>query len=86
MMAAGVMAGGPPAGLGPFGFGEGYGAFGPYWAFRALGTGMNAREQHPMTPRPDVTRSGRTGSPPCSRTSPQIVIPEILTEEYEPRG
>jgi hypothetical protein len=59
MMAAGVMAGGPPigpAGPGMFGFGEGYGAFGPYWAFRALGTGMNAREQRPMTPRPDVTR------------------------------
>ncbi len=100
---------------GPFGFGEGYGAFGPYWAFRALGTGMNAREQHPMTPRPDgagglaavnrrsttpgsarrpcpprpgsrTARSGRTGSPPCWRTSPQIVVPEILTEEYEPRG
>ena len=53
MMAAGVMAGGPP---GPFGFGEGYGAFGGYWAYRALGAGMNARQQRPMTPRPDVTR------------------------------
>ena len=53
MMAAGVMAGGPP---GAFGFGEGYGAFGAYWAFRALGAGMNARQQRPMAPRPDVTR------------------------------
>jgi len=53
MMAAGVMAGGP---LRPFGFGEGYGAFGAYWAFRALGAGMNARQQRPMAPRPDVTR------------------------------
>ena len=43
-------------GPGSFGFGEGYGAFGAYWAFRALGAGMNAPEQRPMTPRPDVTR------------------------------
>jgi hypothetical protein len=50
MLAAGVMPGGP------FGFGEGYGAFGAYWAFRALGAGMNAGGQRPMTPRPDVTR------------------------------
>jgi hypothetical protein len=91
MMAAGVMAAGPPLGSGalggpggwaapggldgpggwgspggwggpggPFGFGEGYGAYGDYWAFRALGAGMNPREQRPMTPRPDVTRGRLT--------------------------
>jgi hypothetical protein len=67
MMAAGVMAGGPPLGpgglAGPpgvFGFGEGYGTFGAYWAFRALGAGMNARQQRPMAPRPDVTRGSLT--------------------------
>jgi hypothetical protein len=54
MMAAGVMSGGP------FGFGTGYGAFGDYWAFRALGAGMNAREQRPMAPRPDTTRGRLT--------------------------
>jgi hypothetical protein len=63
MTAAGIMSGGPP-GLadpgGSFGFGEGYGAFGAYWAFRALGAGMNARQQRPMTPRPDVTRGSLT--------------------------
>jgi hypothetical protein len=37
MMAAGVMSVGPPLGPGalaggPFGFGEGYGAYGDYWA------------------------------------------------------
>ena len=52
VMAAGVMSGGP----GAFGFGEGFGAFGGYWAFRALGAGMNARGARPMAPRPDVTR------------------------------
>jgi len=52
LLAAGVMAGGP----GSFGFGEGYGAFGAYWGFRALGAGMNAGGQRPMTARPDVTR------------------------------
>jgi hypothetical protein len=54
MMAAGVMSGGP------FGFGEGYGAYGDYWAFRALGAGMNPRQGRPMTPRPDVTRGRLT--------------------------
>jgi hypothetical protein len=42
---------------GPFGGGPGgYGEFGAYWAFRALGGGMNANPggQHPMTPRPNV--------------------------------
>ena len=43
-----------------FGFGEGYAAYGGYWAFRALGAGMNAREQRPMAPRPDVTRGRLT--------------------------
>jgi hypothetical protein len=43
---------GGPFGGGPAGFGE----FGAYWAFRALGAGMNANPggQHPMTVRPDV--------------------------------
>jgi hypothetical protein len=52
VMAAGVMAGGP----GVFGYGEGFGAFGGYWAFRALGAGMNGRGLRPMAVRPDVTR------------------------------
>jgi hypothetical protein len=60
VMAAGVMAGGPgafgPAGPGAFGYGEGFGAFGGYWAFRALGAGMNGRGLRPMAVRPDVTR------------------------------
>jgi len=50
-MAAGIVAGG-----GPFGYGEGYGAFGGYWAFRALGAGMNGRGLRPMATRPDMTR------------------------------
>ena len=54
MMAAGIMADGP------FGFGEGYGAYGAYWAFRALGAGMNGRSQRPMAARPDVTRGSLT--------------------------
>jgi hypothetical protein len=64
MMAAGVMSGGPPMGSGefagpggPFGYGAGYG---DYWAFRALGAGMNSREQRPMTQRPDMTRGRLT--------------------------
>ncbi len=58
VMAAGMMTGGPGALAGPgtFGFGEGFGAFGGYWAFRALGAGMNSRGLRPMTVRPDVTR------------------------------
>jgi hypothetical protein len=42
---------------GPFGGGPGgLGEFGAYWAFRALGAGMNTNPggQHPMTARPDV--------------------------------
>jgi len=47
-----------PAGYsgGPFGFGEGYGDYGDYWAYRALGAGMRTPAQHQMTQRPDVTR------------------------------
>ena len=70
VMAAGLMAGGAGSfgmGEGPgafgmgggpeaFGFGEGFGAFGGYWAFRALGAGLNARGPRPMATRPDVTR------------------------------
>lgn len=44
MMAAGVMSG------------EYGGGFGEFWAFRALGAGMNGRGLRPMAPRPDVTR------------------------------
>jgi hypothetical protein len=39
-----------------FGYGDGYGAFGSYWAFRALGAGMNGRGPRPMATRPDMTR------------------------------
>jgi len=67
MTAAGMMSGGPPLGPGgragpggPFGFGEGYGTYGAYWAFRALGAGMNARGQRPMAARPDLTRGSLT--------------------------
>jgi hypothetical protein len=67
MMAAGVMSGGPPMGSGEFGgpgglfgYGAGYGAYGDYWAFRALGAGMNSREQRPMAQRPDMTRGSLT--------------------------
>lgn len=72
VMAAGVMSGmGPGAGGfglggyggygygGPFGGGPGYGGMGGYWAFRALGCGMNWNSgvaQHQMTPRADVRR------------------------------
>jgi len=50
-----------PGGLsgpgGMFGFGEGYDAYGSYWAFRALGAGLNpGQQQRPMAQRPDVTR------------------------------
>ena len=43
---------GGPFGGGPGGFGE----IGAYWAFRALGAGINAHPggQHPMIPRPHV--------------------------------
>jgi len=45
---------------GPFGFGEGYGDFGSYWAYRALGAGINGPQQHQMTQRPDMTRGRLT--------------------------
>jgi hypothetical protein len=51
----GYGAGGYAAG-GPFGFREGYGDYGDYWAYRALGAGMRTPAQHQMTQRPDVTR------------------------------
>ena len=53
---------GGPAGYGyggPFGGGPGaYGALGGYWAFRALGGGLNGNPggPHQMTPRADVRR------------------------------
>lgn len=62
MLAAGFMAGGPGGfehgafAPGPFGFRENYGAYGDYWAYRALGAGMRTPAQHQMTNRPDVTR------------------------------
>src|SRR6185437_14334781 len=62
--------GGPPTGPGGFagaggpgtvfGFGEGYEALGGYWAFRALGSGLNAAQQRPMAARPDMTRGRLT--------------------------
>jgi hypothetical protein len=51
----GYGAGGYAAG-GPFGFREGYGGYGDYWAYRALGAGMRTPAQLQMTQRPDVTR------------------------------
>jgi hypothetical protein len=74
MMAAGIMSGGPPVGPGfggagfaggsfgggPFGFGEGYGEFGDYWAYRALGAGMNAATPRQMSTRPNVERGRLT--------------------------
>ena len=71
VMAAGIMAGGPPMGpggfAGPGGFGRGYG---DYWALRALGGGMNGREQRPMAPRPDVARGLLT---PATEDRPALV-------------
>jgi len=49
--------GGFPGPGGIFGFGEGYAAYGNYWAFRALGAGLNpGQQQRQMAQRPDVTR------------------------------
>ena len=71
-MAAGVMGGaGPGFGgiggyrLGGYGgpFGGGRGGFGDYWAYRALGGGLNwgrADVAHQMTPRADVRRGRLT--------------------------
>jgi hypothetical protein len=66
MMAAGVMSDGPAGAAGMAGpgamsgFGDGYGQYGGYWAFRALGAGMNSREQRPMVARPDLVRGSLT--------------------------
>jgi hypothetical protein len=45
---------------GPFGFRDGYGDYGDYWAYRALGAGMTTPEQHQMSRRPEVTRGRLT--------------------------
>lgn len=72
VMAAGIMSQGPPTGgfgspgygglgsPGYGGFGGPAGGFGDYWAYRALGAGMNSREQRPMAQRPDMTRGRLT--------------------------
>jgi hypothetical protein len=44
----------------PFGYRDEYGGWGDYWAYRALGAGINPRQQHQMTARPDVTRGRLT--------------------------
>jgi len=74
MLAAGVMAGGPgmlAGGPGMFGFGEGYGAFGGYWAFRALGAGLNGGAPRPMAALPDVTRGLLT---PATEDLPALAV------------
>ncbi|HET7247534.1 MAG TPA: hypothetical protein VFJ07_22170 [Streptosporangiaceae bacterium] len=80
MMAAGVMASGPPMegvlsgggyGGGPFGSFEGYGGYGDYWAFRALGAGTNTRGDRPMAARPDVTRGRLT---PAAEDLPALTV------------
>jgi hypothetical protein len=58
MLAASLMSG---AGLG-FGYADEFGGFGEYWAFRALGAGMNASQQRPMASRPDTTRGSLTAA------------------------
>jgi hypothetical protein len=43
---------------GPYGYRDEYGGYGNYWAYRALGAGMNNSSQNrPMTPRPDLTHN-----------------------------
>jgi hypothetical protein len=50
--------GGGGYGGGPYGYREEYGGYGNYWAYRALGAGMNNSGQNrPMTPRPDLTHN-----------------------------
>jgi hypothetical protein len=60
-----------PSGFGPagaftrpggaFGYGQGYDMYGDYWAFRALGAGLNTSPgQRPMAARADVTRGRLT--------------------------
>jgi hypothetical protein len=53
----GVLTAGVVSGMGSGGFGGGQvgmGGWGDYWAFRALGAGMNGRPDRPMAPRADV--------------------------------
>jgi hypothetical protein len=60
VLAAGVMSAMGPGGPGGPG---GFGGWGDYWAFRALGAGMNAiggQQTRPMVPRADVTRGRLT--------------------------
>jgi hypothetical protein len=56
----GVLGAGIMSEIGSGGFGGGYGGglggWGDYWAFRALGAGMNGQQDRPMAPRADVTR------------------------------
>jgi hypothetical protein len=56
----GVLGAGIMSGIGSGGFGGGYGGglggWGDYWAFRALGAGMNGQQDRPMEPRAGVTR------------------------------
>lgn len=43
---------------GPYGYRDEYGGYGDYWAYRALGAGMNNSNQNrPMTPRPDLSHN-----------------------------
>jgi len=73
VLAAGVVSGigsggfgGDVGGFGGFGggvggsggFGGGMGGWGDYWAFRALGAGLNGRQDRPMAARADVSRGG----------------------------
>jgi hypothetical protein len=52
----GVLGAGIMSGIGSGGFGGGLGGWGDYWAFRALGAGMNGQQDRPMAPRADITR------------------------------
>jgi hypothetical protein len=57
--AAGMLAAGVMSDIGSgLGFADGLGQFGDYWAFRALGAGLNGAGTgaRPMVTRPDVTR------------------------------
>ena len=43
---------------GPYGYRDEYGGYGDYWAYRALGAGMNnSSQQRSMTPRPNLTHN-----------------------------
>jgi hypothetical protein len=53
----GVLTAGVVSELGSGGFGGGWG---DYWAFRALGAGMNGGQDRPMAPRADVSRGRLT--------------------------